>query len=126
MSIIKDYNEELYHYGVKGMKWGVRRAKRLKSVYSNKAEKQIDINTKATKVADKLVRTGRGADNRRLTDNDIKDIKKERERYVKAAKEWISARDDIMSMNVSTFTAKDIKQRYKNARSSAGGIYVVT
>lgn len=26
MSSIEQYNEELYHYGVKGMKWGVRRS----------------------------------------------------------------------------------------------------
>ena len=25
MSITEQYNQELYHYGVKGMKWGVRR-----------------------------------------------------------------------------------------------------
>ena len=25
MAIVKQYNQELYHYGVKGMKWGVRR-----------------------------------------------------------------------------------------------------
>ena len=31
MSITKQYNNELYHYGVKGMKWGVRRNIGIKS-----------------------------------------------------------------------------------------------
>lgn len=30
MAIVKQYNQELYHYGVKGMKWGVRKGYQYK------------------------------------------------------------------------------------------------
>lgn len=118
------YNGELCHYGVKGMKWGVRRATRLKSVYSHKAQKQIDINKKIVKVAEKRINTKHDSNNRRLTSDEINQAKKERDIYVRAAKEWMSTRNDIMNMDVTKFTAKDIKQRYKSTIRKAGGAYI--
>lgn len=117
-------NGELYHHGVKGQKWGVRRNTRLKSVYSHKAQKQIDINNTGAKLAAKRIKSGRGSDNHRLTNDEIKSYKRELNMYTKAAKEWISTKNDIMSMDVSKISAKDIKQRFKNTMSIAGGIYI--
>lgn len=43
MTPTKQYNRELYHYGVKGMKWGVRRSQNniSKSTTSNTADKDV-------------------------------------------------------------------------------------
>lgn len=53
MSIIENYNNELYHYGVKGMKWGVRRAKRYVDNSITKANRKIDSAKKGRLRADK-------------------------------------------------------------------------
>lgn len=51
MSIIKNYNKELYHYGVKGMKWGVRRYQNPDGSLTDKGKKKISKKYKKAAVA---------------------------------------------------------------------------
>lgn len=47
------YSDELYHYGVLGMKWGVRRARRKGTTYSYKSSKTKSYEKKAAKAKQK-------------------------------------------------------------------------
>lgn len=116
-------NGELCHYGVKGMKWGVRRTKKAVAKYANMAKRQSDVNFKVAKEAKKMLDSGYNHNTKtRLHDNDRQQINDEYKRFSAAGEEWLKTRSDILSMDVNAFTAGDVKRRYKNTK--AGGWYV--
>ena len=110
----RDY--ELIHYGVKGMKWGVRRARKAVTKYSRKAQRQIDANMRNAKTLKAMLDSGYDdVAERRLTKTDRKYYTHQYETAIDAAKKWIATRDDIMNMKISEITVDDVKQRFKNS-----------
>lgn len=107
-------NTELFHYGVKGMKWGVRRAEKRRKKYLNKTERMAKGYESTSKtyssVAKKL---SRRSDSDYATDFDDKDYldslggprkarlaeisyyEKKSSDYAGYAKQWMAAHDEI-------------------------------
>ena len=111
-----NYEYELYHYGIKGMKWGVRRTRKAVDRYSKKAQRQIDANMRNAKTLKKMLDSDYDdVAERRLTKTDRKYYTHQYKTAIDAAKNWTVTRDDIMNMKISDISAKDVEQRFKNS-----------
>lgn len=121
-------NNEIYHYGIKGMKWGIRRyqnkdgsyttlgLKRYQDKYANKAQRQAQKNINNANALKETLKSGEYA-GLKLNSSDRKAAKQEMDRSIEAAKAWLKTRDDILNMKVDDLTKKNIKNRFKNSGS---------
>lgn len=88
------YTTELYHYGVKGMKWGVRRTLDAKKASYKKAKKEYNK-----------------AFNQAYNKNRPYSLSKKRREAT--AERWADARDKAVKLKTAKTEYKDAKKAYK-------------
>lgn len=97
------YNDELIHYGVKGMKWGRRKSD--KSIQETAGERDARINNARFNVA-----TARGAHRRAVRKSVFSTSSKKREYYKKDAAVRKTKLNEIKAQNKERFklTSQDV------------------
>ena len=75
--VIFMHNNELYHFGVKGMKWGVRKDKR----YTTATEQYVNTRQQMLKDHERLSDKQR-ASNRRMVDYSMEKARKEKAKFI--------------------------------------------
>ena len=112
--------DELYHYGVKGMRWGHRKYQNEDGSLTPKGQKRLANNLSndryTRKQAEKTYEEVEKAYNSVLSDDDRNQIKSARERYLKAVKKERS-HDDIDMWN--DHDSKEYKEWCEESRKSA-------
>lgn len=96
MNTIQQYSQELYHYGVKGMKWGVRRNIGVKARAAAQYKKFANEATRnVNRLEERKVKKG-------LTDGEVARLKKNQD----LARKYTASRNAL----IKNMSEKDIKR----------------
>lgn len=106
--MIINETDYLEHFGVKGMKWGVRRARKK---YSNKAMRQYKANERNAKLLKSDLDSNRDSTTGSRLDSQTRTAyQHEYDRAVETGRQWLQTKQDIQKMT----TVSDIKKHYKS------------
>lgn len=114
---------ELQHYGIKGMKWGVRKARKAQAKFASKAERQAATHQSNASTIKRLLKSGYDEGDMPLDDETRRAYQHELRRAIASAEKWMKTRDDIMSMKLPDITANDVKDRFKDTYRKQGAGY---
>lgn len=112
-------NYELYHYGVLGMKWGVRRKRSM----SDDAKKTASIKKK--KIHEMSNNELREANNRLQLESQYKQLTKRKSIGKKALQAFIGTASTITAVTAAAATYKKLGSKYGTKALDAIGDWIV-